>query len=178
MVKKRTFNSNEAYAFINQKYQYENNVIQNFANDFATRYYSHITTASHQIVAEPLLYDLDLQIAGQSDLVVIDWANRLIHVADYKTNIKKPGGSDDHAYNNFQGVLNHLPQTKLIHYGLQIALYQTMLIKMFAAYGQIMAPGLNYILWANRDTGYIESVEVNYSDYANDVQRIYDYLLN
>ena len=178
LVKNRTFDADAAYNFINRKYNYKNPVIKSFSNDFASRFYSNITTASHQVVAEPLLYDMDLKVAGQSDLVVIDWANRLIHVADYKTNVKKPGSKEDAAYNNFQGVLNHLPQTKLIHYGLQIALYQTMLIKMFAAYGQIMAPGLNYILWANRETGYIEPIGVQYSDYANDVQRIYDYILN
>lgn len=178
MVKNKTFDADEAYTFVNKKYEYENEIIRKFADDFAARFYSNITTASHQIVAEPILYDLDLMVAGQSDLVIIDWSNRLIHVADYKTNIKKPGGTNDAAYNNFQGVLNHLPQTKQVHYGLQIALYQTMLIKMFAAYGQIMAPGLNYLLWANRDTGSIESIEVKYSDYAKDVQRIYDYLLN
>lgn len=118
-----------------------------------------------------ITYDLDIGIAGQSDVIIIDHKNKLVYVIDYKTNKVKPGTDEDKSYQNMRGPLSHLPSTNLVHYQLQLCLYQVFLVKQLG-YGY----GENTILWANRATGKLEAIPVKIENHYDDILKIYDYL--
>jgi len=147
--------------------------IPNFIYEF--EWFWHKPKFRHigEVRFEPILYDFDISVAGQSDVVIIDHKNKRIHIADHKTNKHKPGSELDAPRNNMLGPLSHLFTNDITSYRLQLCLYQAFLVKMMPGYGY----GTNWILWLNRETGKIEPIEVDPREEALNIRAIYRYML-
>lgn len=154
------------YHNIVDRYQQENPVMYYCGLDLVNRVLP-MFDEDWVIYAEPLIYDLEILSAGQSDVVAINHKIKEIRVLDFKTNEVHP--AEKPVYNNMEGVLSDLPQSDMVKYCLQTCLYQKYLLKMFPGY----TAGMNTIMWANRDLGVFDLIDVDPSDYAPYIDLMY-----
>ena len=99
------------------------NVNQKTVLDFSNISFDYLTELKDGYHSELLLWNHDLEIAGMSDVVIIEtdkFGDRWVSVLDYKTNreIKQS--------NKFQKMkypLDHLDDANYFHYTLQLSLY-------------------------------------------------------
>lgn len=80
------------------------------------------------IEAEALLYDTQLGIAGQADLVGWCPQSKSIVIADWKTT-KQISGENRYGDRGF-GPLSHLPKANLVEYSLQVSMYALLFERM------------------------------------------------
>ena len=79
---------------------------------------------------EMILFNDELKLAGQSDLVLMDHVNRQFSILDYKTNQK---GISEYSFNDKRmfSPVEHLPDSNYWHYSLQLNLYAYLVEKEF-----------------------------------------------
>jgi hypothetical protein len=106
-----------------------------------------------QLFSEVILFDDSLYISGTSDFVqIID--NKIIQVHDLKTNEKQP---TDYSFGRkMKYPIEHLNDSKLMHYFLQISLY---LYILSSKYNYEIGDN-NFIFWANRKKNAITKIPV------------------
>ncbi len=121
-------------------------------------------------ISEPVLVDLEIGIAGQSDLVMINHHTKDIWVLDYKTNKERP--TDARAYSKMLGFFEEFDSTAWIHYCIQLGLYATMLLQQYPCY---KVSNLT-LLWKNRETGAIEPIAIDVTYWLNVVGQFRNYL--
>lgn len=144
------------------------NFVYYFKNFFYNPRFRHIG----EILFEPVIYDLDIAAAGQSDLVILNHKKKKVHIVDYKTNRHKPGSENDEGREFLLPPLSHIEASDLNIYRLQVCLYQAFVVKA-TGYGY----GKNWILWANRENGQIDEVEVSPNEEAINIRNIYQFML-
>ena len=170
-AKHRELTFEQMYMFAQSKYNLDHPILKNFAEDLFTNYFPKF--GMFEVLSEPLL-QLGELLAGQADLVLLDHTNKVVHVLDYKTNKHKPGSIEDKSYGNFKFIVPRLRKNSLSEYQLQLCLYQQMLLAQYPGY----IAGSNFILWGNRDTGLMETIEINPGDHYNDICLIWQFLVN
>ena len=168
-AKNRRLPIEDVYYFGRDMYNLEHPILYYFAQDLFTNYFPKFSR--FEVLVEPLLH-LQGMMAGQADLVLLDHINKVIHILDYKTNKHKPGSAEDKSYDKFKYVITHLKKNSLSEYQLQLCLYQWMVALMYPGYSL----GSNFILWGNRDTGKMETIEIAPKDHHNDLCLIYKFL--
>lgn len=106
-----------------------------------------------QLFSECLLFDPELMISGTADLVqIID--NRIVQVHDFKVTEKKPS---DYSFGKYmKPPIQHLGDSKITKYTLQISLY---LYILSSIYGYEIGPN-NNIFWIDMKTHNIEKIPV------------------
>lgn len=116
-------------------------------------------------IPERILFSDEYKLAGQSDLVLINYEDKSFMILDYKTNHK---GIKKTAYNNEMMFppLSHLPNCNYYHYSLQLNLYAYFLEQElgYKCVGKTL-------LWINTnspDTVIIEPIVVD--DYYKEVR--------
>lgn len=103
----------------------------------------------YEIITEPVVVDLLLGCAGQTDLVLINHKTKKIKVLDHKTNGENP--VEEKAYNKMRGIFSHVDSQAFNHYSIQIPYYATMLKNMYKGYDIEEM----YLLWFNeQDEGF------------------------
>ncbi len=108
------------------------------------------TFKDYKLLAEPVLANLIIGMAGQADVVLI---GRKIIILDYKTNRTNP--QQDKTYDNMLGIFGKFPNNAWTHYNIQIAIYAYMLIQEYDL--EVEA----YLIWMDEDI-YPISLDVNY----------------
>jgi len=85
---------------------------------------------SKRLLSEHLVYDMDHEIAGMSDLIAEYIDNNFFEVIDYKTNKKFSFGSSDWENSHFLPPISHLPCNEYFTYALQLSMYAYIFSKM------------------------------------------------
>ena len=85
---------------------------------------------SKKLLSEHLVYDMDHQVAGMSDLIAEYIDNNFFEVIDYKTNKKFSYGSSGWENNHFEPPISHLPCNEYFTYALQLSMYAYIFSKM------------------------------------------------
>lgn len=147
--------------------KFEHEIVRTMGRNFITDILDPLLESGVQIIAEPLVYDMEALIAGQSDLVALDHRNKVISILDFKTNKRKPG--TDKVYNKMEGQLSHLDDVAITHYCIQLCLYQRLVQNILPDYSL----GENTLLWLDRDTGNVIPIPINPSDWTP----VIDYML-
>lgn len=103
--------------------------------------------AGYELVAEPVLTDPTIGMAGQSDLVLVHHGLKEIIILDYKTNSVAP--DEKSGFGNMEGPFASFPNNPMTHYSIQLSTYGIMLKKMYPGYK------LNHasLVWLNPNTG-------------------------
>ena len=78
------------------------------------------------VAAEKIVFSESLGLAGQVDLIMADDAARQGIIIDWKTNKKIT--DEESAFGNMLGPIDHLKNADTVKYGLQLALYEQMLV--------------------------------------------------
>lgn len=96
-----------------------------------------------ELFSECLLFDDEILISGTADIVqIID--NKMVQIHDFKLTEKKPS---DYAFGKYMKYpIQHLPDSKLTKFSLQISLY---LYILSSKYGYEIGPN-NYIFWIDK----------------------------
>lgn len=112
----------------------------------------------YRCVAEPLLVEPSMCLAGQSDLVMVHPEKKKIWILDYKTNRKMPGST--RAYAKMKGFFSPYDCTEWYHYCIQLSLYWLMLQHRYPGYGLENMT----LLWVEPETGTIRpmALEAHY----------------
>jgi hypothetical protein len=160
----------DIYEKIVAKYSWKYPIALNFASSMQ-EYISRKLDPDDTLIAEPLIFDPALFIAGQSDLVAVNHVKKYIKILDYKTNKKKPG--TDKVYGKLNFSLSHLEDSNLTMYSIQLCFYQKLVSIFYPGYGF----ETNYILWLNRETGQIEEIPVYPEEWENEIENLYAILL-
>jgi len=108
-----------------------------------------------EIIPEMLLFDDDYQLAGQSDLILLNHQTKTFKVVDYKTNRKGISFSGFNGQKMFSPIA-HLDDCNGIHYSLQLSLYSMMLQKETG----YQCEGL-VLLWIDTDNWIIQPIKAN-----------------
>jgi hypothetical protein len=161
-----------AYQVMTDHFQCYNEIIKSFGHDYIAKIRDPFIAAGYSLIAEPLLFDFDIMTAGQGDLVAVHHENKLIHILDHKSNKKCPE-KKGHAFNNMNHPFNKVPDTSYYHYVFQICLYQRFILKRYPGY----IAGVNYILWKNRETGLIEVIPVDPTEFQVYIDTIYKMMI-
>lgn len=106
-----------------------------------------------EIIPEMLLFNDDYQLAGQSDLILLNHLDKTFKVVDYKTNRKGIGWSGFNGKKMYQPI-EHLDDCNGIHYSLQLSLYSMMLQKELG----YKCAGLT-LLWIDTDNWTITPIK-------------------
>lgn len=124
--------------------------------------FGNFLTKDHSIFPEMLVYDHNLKLAGQIDLVIKCYDSFFIQ--DFKTNQKIE------TTNKFQQMkypLSQLPDCNFVHYSLQIEIYKFLLSKVLKIHGftenkkfNIKANGIIHISGINENLNYIEKEDI------------------
>jgi len=137
---------------------------KDIAADFKKRIFP---TFSNPIFSEVLVYSLDYLIAGLSDLVEYNQETNEICIFDIKTNeslFKK-------SYNNLLYPLDHLKDTAINRYSLQLSFYGYLL----KLRGFQIKPHFK-IFWVNPETRKIEIIPIQYLE--KEVKLLIDHYKN
>jgi hypothetical protein len=156
----------EVYRNMSLRYNQDYTVVKEFAREYLT-ILNLLEINGCQIIAEPLVYDLDILVAGQSDVVAIDHKSKKIFILDFKTNKVRPDLAK--SYSRMEGSLGHLENVAYVHYCIQLCLYQRMVQTLLPGYSL----GVNTLLWLNRETGEIEKLYINPSDWETTMEVLY-----
>ena len=162
-----------AYKMMTVKYNHWNDIIRYFANSYIHDIRDPWIAAGYELIAEPLIFDLHIMTAGQADLVAINHQTKMISVLDFKTNKRKPS-KDASSYNKMEGIFNDLPQIDYWKYAFQLCLYQWFISLKYPGY----VLGNNYILYMNRESGKVESIEINPTEIHPYLGKLYEYVIN
>jgi hypothetical protein len=141
------------------KYRNRFNISSKFAEDVYVNIILKYREKGIELISEPLLWSLDLLLAGQADLVGLDHHNKVIYILDYKTNSDKPGTKK--IYNSMQPPLQEYDDGDLVHYSIQLCIYQYLVWLRYPDYSL----GINTLIWLNRETGNSELIFINPSDW-------------
>jgi len=120
----------------------------------------------YEIIAEPVVVDLMLGCAGQTDLVLINHKTRKIKVLDYKTNAENP--VEEKAYNKMRGLFSHVDSQSFNHYCIQIPYYATMLKNMYKGY-EIEEM---YLLWFNEQDEGFKRIDIDGSKWFPEIEKM------
>ncbi len=109
----------------------------------------------YEFIAEPVLVNALIGMAGQADLVLVNYNTKSIVILDYKTNkvnpkLKRPFG-------NLEGLFSNYPHSPWYEYSLQLGMYANMLLSQNQGYKieRIV------LLWLNPNTGDVEPLEID-----------------
>jgi|GEM_PF-3680798 len=158
----------EIYKYITQRYQYQLEIIKSYIDELKSFLRIHYTGKHFQLIAEPIVFCLEIMAVGQSDLVIIDHLHKKIHILDYKTNKNKPG--TERVFNKMNYPFQKMDDVNLSHYKIQLRLYQRFLLKQYPDY----TAGDLIILWMNRETGKIESIHIDFMEYDSYIDILYN----
>lgn len=98
--------------------------------DFLKKMQTDHKLQSKKLLSEHLVYDMQYQIAGMSDLIAEYMDNNFFEVIDYKTNKKFSFGSSDWESSHFLDPVSHLPCNEYFTYALQLSMYAYIFSKM------------------------------------------------
>lgn len=98
--------------------------------DFLKKMQTDHKLQSKKLLSEHLVYDMQYQIAGMSDLIAEYMDNNFFEVIDYKTNKKFSFGSSDWETSHFLDPVSHLPCNEYFTYALQLSMYAYIFSKM------------------------------------------------
>lgn len=115
-----------------------------------------------EFITEPVVVDLILGSAGQTDLVLIHHEKKIIKVLDYKTNAENP--VEEKSYNKMRGVFHHLDSYAYTHYCIQIPYYGFMLKNMYPDY----TIDEMTLLWFNEEDESYRLITID-MDYWNEI---------
>jgi hypothetical protein len=110
----------------------------------------------YEFVAEPVLTDPTIGMAGQADLVLVNHDTKRITVLDYKTNKRNP--KFDKGFTKMEGLFNQHDNNPWSHYSIQLSTYCLMLLKLYPGY-EIEEVSL---VWLNSETGDIEILPIDF----------------
>lgn len=125
-----------------------------------------------EIIPEMLLFDDDYQLAGQSDLILLNHLDKTFKVVDYKTNRKGISWSGFGGKKMYEPI-EHLEDCNGIHYSLQLSLYSMMLQKELG----YKCAGLT-LLWIDTDNWTIKPIKANelYDDLSLCLERYKEHI--
>jgi len=114
----------------------------------------------YEFIAEPVLVNAFIGMAGQSDLVLINHRTKSIVILDYKTNKENP--KLKRPFGNLEGLFSNYPHSPWYEYSLQLGIYGNMLLSQYEGYSiERMA-----LLWLNPTTGDIEPLEIDHDSWV------------
>jgi len=155
------------YKYIVQRYQYPIEYIQLFIDELKLFLSDNYSENYFQFIAEPIVFCLEIMSTGQADLVILDHFHKKIHILDYKTNKEKPG--TERVFNKMFYPFQKMNDVNFSHYKIQLRLYQRFLLKQYPDY----IAGDLILLWMNRETGKIEPVYIDYTEYDAYINILY-----
>ena len=88
--------------------------------------------AGYEVIAEPVLVDPTLGMAGQSDLVLINHETKDIVILDHKTNEVAPDKKP--TYNQMTGLFAEHPHNPMTEYSIQLSTYGMFVRSMYPGY--------------------------------------------
>jgi hypothetical protein len=145
---------------LSNKFSFNRIYGKNFYND-----YKNILVP---IKLEIILWDDDLQLAGQVDALFYDKRNDTFIIVDYKTDKKFERYSQ--YGNKFLEPVSHLDECELNSYALQLSLYKYMLEKKGIKIDKLIA------IWLNSDLNQnYQAIELPYLE--NEINKIIEWQL-
>lgn len=125
----------------------------------------------YKCVAEPVLIEPDMCVAGQSDLVMVNHTTKKLWVLDYKSNSKRPGST--RSYSKMLGYFSQYASTEWYHYCIQLSLYAMMLQHQYPGY-EIENMTL---LWLEPTTGEVQPIPIDVSHWLPVIQDFKQYYM-
>lgn len=121
----------------------------------------------YEVIAEPVLADISLGMAGQADLVLVNHETKDIIILDYKTNAVAP--DEKPSFNNMEGLLSMFPDNPMTHYSLQQTIYSMFLKNMFPGYS------VSYValVWIHPETGQFRQIPIDIDFWSGVVRDIF-----
>jgi hypothetical protein len=113
-------------------------------------------TLGYEFIAEPVLTDPTIGMAGQSDLVLVNHNTKKITVLDYKTNKRNP--KFDKGFTKMEGLFNQYDNNPWSHYSIQLSTYCLMLKQLYPGYEIENAS----LVWLEAETGEIELLPIDF----------------
>lgn len=111
--------------------------------------------AGWQCVAEPVLVEPDMCIAGQSDLVMVNHTTKKLWILDYKSNKERPGTK--RAFSKMLGFFSQYDSIDWYHYCIQLSLYYLMLKQQYPGYELENMT----LLWLDPATGEVVPIPID-----------------
>lgn len=111
--------------------------------------------SGYECIAEPVLVEPSMCLAGQSDLVMVHHEQKKIWILDYKTNKECPGTTT--AYNKMLGYFEQYDSTEWYHYSIQLSLYYLMLLQQYPGYSVEQMT----LLWLCPHTGKVNPLAID-----------------
>jgi hypothetical protein len=124
-----------------------------------------------EIITEPVVVDLILGSAGQSDLILIHHEKKIIKTLDHKTNAENP--VEEKAYNKMRGIFSHLDSYAYTHYCIQIPYYSFMLKQIYKDY----TVDEMTLLWFNEEDEGYKLIPIDMDYWNKQIQNMREYFI-
>lgn len=150
----------------------DNNMVYNFLLKFR-KFLLYYKSLGYEIITEPVVVDLIIGVAGQTDLVLINHNTKHIIVVDHKTNAINP--IEEKSYDKMRGFFKFMDSNSYHHYCIQIPYYGKMLKETYPDY---TIDNNAQLLWFNPDDQGYRILTIDMVYWGNVINNMRNYFIN